>query len=114
MGRGVSSGGGQSSLNYLFGSGEEPKPATVSTGNAPSQVQAAAATESPPKPAVTVTPPDVTKQIPAGIQSSKLNNYIRADGQNTGNFITDRPSTKVHAAPGGGSSLGYLFGDGSK
>ncbi|KAK2435599.1 DNA (cytosine-5)-methyltransferase CMT3 [Trifolium repens] len=28
----------------------------------------------------------------------------------TGNFITDRLSTKVHAAPGGGSSLGYLFG----
>lgn len=25
----------------------------------------------------------------------------------------DRPSTKVHAAPGGGSSLGYLFGGGS-
>ncbi|RVW43415.1 hypothetical protein CK203_070259 [Vitis vinifera] len=24
----------------------------------------------------------------------------------------DRPSTKVHAAPGGGSSLGYLFGGG--
>lgn len=24
--------------------------------------------------------------------------------------IQDRPSTKVHAAPGGGSSLGYLFG----
>jgi SPIRAL1-like protein len=38
------------------------------------------------------------------------NNYHRADGQNNGNFITDRPSTKVHAAPGGGSSLGYLFG----
>ncbi|KAH7840926.1 hypothetical protein Vadar_023406 [Vaccinium darrowii] len=35
-----------------------------------------------------------------------------ADGQNSGNFITDRPSTKVHAAPGGGSSLGYLFGGG--
>lgn len=26
--------------------------------------------------------------------------------------LQDRPSTKVHAAPGGGSSLGYLFGDG--
>ena len=25
----------------------------------------------------------------------------------------ERPSTKVHAAPGGGSSLGYLFGSGS-
>ncbi|KAM0044009.1 putative protein SPIRAL1 [Helianthus debilis subsp. tardiflorus] len=113
MGRGVSSGGGQSSLNYLFGSGEEPKPTTVSTGNAaapPSQVQA----EPTPKPVAAVTQPDIAKQIPAGVQSSKLNNYTRADGQNTGNFITDRPSTKVHAAPGGGSSLGYLFGDGSK
>ncbi|KAI3825624.1 hypothetical protein L1987_07135 [Smallanthus sonchifolius] len=112
MGRGVSSGGGQSSLNYLFGSGGEPKPTTVSTDNAeapPSQTQVATTTEPPPKP----TQPDIAKQIPAGIQSSKLNNYIRADGQNTGNFITDRPSTKVHAAPGGGSSLGYLFGDGS-
>lgn len=27
-------------------------------------------------------------------------------------FLQDRPSTKVHAAPGGGSSLGYLFGGG--
>jgi hypothetical protein len=26
--------------------------------------------------------------------------------------VQDRPSTKVHAAPGGGSSLGYLFGGG--
>ncbi|KAL4566466.1 hypothetical protein LXL04_030581 [Taraxacum kok-saghyz] len=111
MGRGVSSGGGQSSLNYLFGSGGEPKPTPVSTGN-PEAPPTPTTTEPPPKPAATITPPDITKQIPAGIQSSKLNNYIRADGQNTGNFLTDRPSTKVHAAPGGGSSLGYLFGDG--
>lgn len=27
-------------------------------------------------------------------------------------WLQDRPSTKVHAAPGGGSSLGYLFGGG--
>ncbi|KAK8621494.1 hypothetical protein V6N13_080928 [Hibiscus sabdariffa] len=27
-------------------------------------------------------------------------------------LIGDRPSTKVHAAPGGGSSLNYLFGGG--
>nr|GEX09426.1 protein SPIRAL1-like 1 [Tanacetum cinerariifolium] len=118
MGRGVSSGGGQSSLDYLFGSGDEPKP---SKGNAEapapapaSQVHAAGTTEPTPKPAAAVTLPDIAKQVPAGVQSSKLNNYIRADGQNTGNFLTDRPSTKVHAAPGGGSSLGYLFGDGSK
>lgn len=94
MGRGVSSGGGQSSLDYLFGSGGEPKPTSVSTGNAeapapapPNQVHVAATTE-PAKPAAAVTPPDIAKQIPAGIQSSKLNNYIRADGQNTGNFLT--------------------------
>ncbi|KAL7606363.1 protein SPIRAL1-like 2 [Lactuca sativa] len=117
MGRGVSSGGGQSSLDYLFGSGE-PKPTTARTepvDAAPvNHVHVAAATnEPPPKPTATVPQPDITKQIPAGIQGSQKNNYFRAEGQNTGNFLTDRPSTKVHAAPGGGSSLGYLFGDGS-
>lgn len=117
MGRGVSSGGGQSSLNYLFGSGEA-KPTTGKTeavAAAPvNQVHVAAANEPPPKPTATIPQPDITKQIPAGIQQgSQANNYFRADGQNTGNFLTDRPSTKVHAAPGGGSSLGYLFGGGS-
>ncbi|CAN1839932.1 Protein SPIRAL1-like 1 [Linum perenne] len=100
MGRGVSSGGGQSSLGYLFGSGEAPKPAPAAdtASKAPQRAQ------------------EGTKQIPAGVAvaGSKTNNYFRADGQNTGNFLTDRPSTKVHAAPGGGSSLGYLFGDGKQ
>ncbi|KAM3324157.1 protein SPIRAL1-like 1 isoform X2 [Capsicum chacoense] len=106
MGRGVSSGGGQSSLGYLFGDGEAPIP----TKTNPQAVQCEAQPinkEPSSKPVVAAPPADATKQIPAGIQS------IRADGQNTGNFITDRPSTKVHAAPGGGSSLGYLFGGGS-
>lgn len=39
------------------------------------------------------------------------NNYTRPDGQNVGNFLTDRPSSRVLAAPGGGSSI--VFGDGS-
>ncbi|MED6109883.1 Protein SPIRAL1-like 1, variant 2 [Stylosanthes scabra] len=100
MGRGVSSGGGQSSLGYLFGNGEgeAPKPAPKNT-----QPEAQTVNDvPPPKPA----PPKVTidPNKPAGINSNSI------DGQNTGNFITDRPSTKVHAAPGGGSSLGYLFG----
>ncbi|KAK7307049.1 hypothetical protein VNO77_39765 [Canavalia gladiata] len=97
MGRGVSSGGGQSSLGYLFGSGEAPKPAA---NNAQPEGQTIN-NEPPSKPAAT-QPIDPNK--PAGINSHST------DGQNTGNFITDRPSTKVHAAPGGGSSLGYLFG----
>nr|GMD34082.1 protein SPIRAL1-like 1 [Ipomoea batatas] len=91
MGRGVSFGGGQSSLGYLFGSGEPPKP---TTNNAEAPLNQGAA-------------------IPAGVPGSKTNNYFRADGQNCGNFLTDRPTTKVHAAPGGGSSLDYLFGGGS-
>ncbi|RWR72867.1 protein SPIRAL1-like protein 1 [Cinnamomum micranthum f. kanehirae] len=109
MGRGVSSGGGQSSLNYLFGSDEAPKPnisqpaqnPEPAVNNVPAQ-----------KPTAPSQPVDNSKQIPAGIHGNPTNNYFRADGQNSGNFLTDRPSTKVHAAPGGGSSLGYLFGGG--
>ncbi|GAA0173129.1 hypothetical protein LIER_26808 [Lithospermum erythrorhizon] len=108
MGRGVSSGGGQSSLGYLFGDGEAPKPSPRAPAN-----PAPVASETPQKPTVVALPIEAPKQVPAGI-INKSNNYHRADGQNTGNFLTDRPSTKVHAAPGGGSSLGYLFGDGGK
>ncbi|KAA3488039.1 protein SPIRAL1-like 1 [Gossypium australe] len=106
MGRGVSSGGGQSSLGYLFGSGEAPKPGTNNSQAAPAEAPAV----SKPAPAPAPEPVDISKQIPAGINSISANNYMRADGQNTGNFLTDRPSTKVHSAPGGGSSLDYLFG----
>ncbi|XP_058070478.1 protein SPIRAL1-like 2 [Magnolia sinica] len=119
MGRGVSSGGGQSSLGYLFGSGEAPKPSPNHAEPAqnpppPAAAAAVAATTnigSAQKPAA-AQPVDNAKQIPAGIHGNPANNYFRADGQNSGNFITERPSTKVHAAPGGGSSLGYLFGNG--
>ncbi|XP_057803592.1 protein SPIRAL1-like 1 [Salvia miltiorrhiza] len=110
--RGVSSGGGQSSLGYLFGSGEAPKPAVGKTQTVPSE-SSVASKEPSPKPNAAPKPVDVSKQIPAGIHSSTTKNYVRADGQSTCNFITDRPSTKVHAAPEGGSSLGYLFGGGS-
>ncbi|KAJ9707755.1 hypothetical protein PVL29_000026 [Vitis rotundifolia] len=123
MGRGVSSGGGQSSLGYLFGSGEAPKPAPnnapASSSVGPAANTGATSSEGPAantgattKPIAAAQPTDVTKQIPAGINSNTANNYHRADGQNCGNFITGRPSTKVHSAPGGGSSLDYLFGGG--
>ncbi|CAN1295611.1 Protein SPIRAL1-like 1 [Linum perenne] len=81
MGRGVSSGGGQSSLGYLFGDGEAPKPQP-----APTEPRAVNAKPASPKPA----PPqvDITKQIPAGINSTSSNNYMRSSGQNAGNFLT--------------------------
>eukprot|EP00250_Pteridium_aquilinum_P009420 c18657_g2_i3 orf=421-792(-) len=122
MGRGVSYGGGQSSLGYLFGSDEPPKAAPAATAPAapaPASAPAPAVKESPPPsnqgpPTLTKTTPEsgITPNVAAGVLGSNPNNYHRADGQNTGNFITDRPSTKVHSAPGGGSSLGYLFGGG--
>ncbi|KAL6180499.1 hypothetical protein ACLB2K_047162 [Fragaria x ananassa] len=97
MSRGGSYGGGQSSLGYLFGS-EEP--------------------QTPPPAAKPVLPPygiDTTTtddQKPSDHKTpSNTNNYQRADGPNSGNFLTDRPTTKVKSVPGGDSSLGYLFGD---
>ncbi|EOY22104.1 hypothetical protein QUC31_007568 [Theobroma cacao] len=120
MGRGVSSGGGQSSLGYLFGSGEAPKPTAngnvtgTSTASEVPKTQNEVAKETPQKPTTTSPPADVARQVPAGIPGNNANNYFRADGQNCGNFLTDRRTTKVHAAPGGGSSLDYLFGGNEK
>ncbi|CAF2042178.1 protein SPIRAL1 [Brassica rapa] len=117
MGRGNSCGGGQSSLNYLFGGGGDappPKPAPApsaeptNTAAAPAQAPVAVTATALTTATTSVEPAEVNKQIPAGIKTP-VNNYARAEGQNTGNFLTDRPSTKVHAAPGGGSSLDYLF-----
>lgn len=106
MGRGVSSGGGQSSLGYLFGGGEAPAPPV------PKPTNTIAETPQSSRLPVANEPAEVSKQIPAGVPAkpNTTNNYFRADGQNCGNFLTDRPTTKVHAAPGGGSSLDFLFG----
>jgi len=85
MRRGVSSGGGQSSLNYLFGSGDAPKTgAANNANNAPANHDAGQAAKDAPlaKPA--------QPAIPVGANSNRptTNNYFRADGQNTGNFLT--------------------------
>ena len=90
MGRGVSSGGGQSSLGYLFGSGEAPKPAPNNATASHSEGSAANTMLStkPTAAAQPAQPTNVSKEIPAGVHTSSENNYHRADGQNCGNFIT--------------------------
>eukprot|EP00245_Coleochaete_scutata_P015429 TRINITY_DN6875_c0_g1_i1.p1 TRINITY_DN6875_c0_g1~~TRINITY_DN6875_c0_g1_i1.p1 ORF type:complete len:129 (-),score=22.59 TRINITY_DN6875_c0_g1_i1:697-1083(-) len=126
MGRGQSSGGGQSSLGYLFG-GDDPAPAPKATAPVTDPIisKAVPAANAPAAPSAAVNPvpilaPD-TRNIDSSDASADMgrgapkvgvnnNNYHRDGGQNNGNFITDRPTTRVHAAPGGGSSLGYLFG----
>ncbi|XVE64793.1 hypothetical protein DITRI_Ditri07aG0130300 [Diplodiscus trichospermus] len=103
MSRGGSYGGGQSSLGYLFGADEQP---SAPTATPPIQ----------PPYGIDITP-EQPAPSPSKLSSEKkteknvTNNYHRAQGQNSGNFITDRPSTKVKSVPGGDSSLGYLFGN---
>ena len=46
-----------------------------------------------------------SKEAPAGDMGVLKNNYVRPEGQNVGNFITDRPSSRVLAPPGGSSSI---------
>ncbi|XP_042475465.1 protein SPIRAL1-like 5 isoform X1 [Macadamia integrifolia] len=99
MKRGESSGGGQSSLGYLFGSDQQPNASPASP--------------------VVYKPPwgddNSTERAPIvsapSSKSNRSNNYPRAHGQNVGNIITERPTTKVQSVPGGDSSLGYLFGE---
>jgi protein SPIRAL1 and related proteins len=67
MSCGGSAGGGQSSLGYLFGSGEPPKPAVAPAASAP-PVE---------KPSTAKT--DATMQVAARV-TSQTNNYHRADG----------------------------------
>ncbi|CAK9156587.1 unnamed protein product [Ilex paraguariensis] len=101
MSRGGSYGGGQSSLGYLFGTDDPQQstapPTTPKVYAPPYGID----TEKPPLP----PPPPPPKE------ENVSNNYHRSQGQNSGNFITGRPSTKVKSVPGGDSSLGYLFGD---
>lgn len=78
MRRGVSSGGGQSSLGYLFGNGE---PAN--------SVQASQKSNGSSEP-VSSTSQSTGKQTAVGVPGHLTNNYYRADGQNCGNFITVR------------------------
>ncbi|XP_058085107.1 protein SPIRAL1-like 5 [Magnolia sinica] len=100
MSRGGSYGGGQSSLGYLFGSDDSPSPPPRKVKKPPpvdGKAKDGKAKEMTP---IVISP-----------KSTVSNNYHRAEGQNTGNFITERPTTKVQSVPGGDSSLGYLFGD---
>lgn len=107
MGRGVSSGGGQSSLGYLFGDDRQsggkaapPAPAAVPQAQPAQQQSGAAASKEAAQ--AQAAHDKVPKELPAAGKSDSgtslnmgnprlgrnNNNYHRSDGQNTGNFIT--------------------------
>ncbi|KAL2517171.1 Protein SPIRAL1-like 2 [Abeliophyllum distichum] len=102
MKRGGSYGGGKSSLGYLFGTDDKQK------NNAPQAISPTACT---PPYGIDISDEKPAENPPPKEQKEVSNNYQRVQGQNSGNFITGRPSTKVKSVPGGDSSLGYLFGD---
>ncbi|XP_030530397.1 protein SPIRAL1-like 5 [Rhodamnia argentea] len=113
MSRGSSYGGGQSSLGYLFGSDEQtPPPPTPRAANPPPYGIDPITTNTPPRGVDTIAEKNQDSLPPSDDRKPNIsNNYHRAQGQNSGNFITERPSTQVKSVPGGDSSLGYLFGD---
>lgn len=102
MGRGVSAGGGQSSLGYLFGGGENTND---NTNNRASKSEGQNSNNTTTSPAAPSQPINNPPQIPTAAVDSKTavdnsnpgatathdsrkNNYSRPDGQNCGNFIT--------------------------
>ncbi|PUZ48569.1 hypothetical protein GQ55_7G255300 [Panicum hallii var. hallii] len=122
---GMSSGGGRSSLGYLFEPEEtNPYHATAksnqetekttdsnrSSGKDENKMIGAEADQEPPQ----LPPPkrEVSNPIlsssrpPCNIYHTSQLSY-----NNSGFLISDRPSTRVRCAPGGPSSLGFLFGE---
>ena len=98
--RGVNSGGGESSLGYLFGSGEsvsKPNKPAVNTSFTTTTTTTTTTNGAGGKPTTTSTTNTTTgdknkteeekKQMSAGVRGSP-NNYLRTEGQNCGNFLT--------------------------
>lgn len=98
--RGLNSGGGESSLGYLFGSGEsvcKPNKPTVNTSFTTTTTTTTTTDGAGGRPMTTTTTTttgdknkaeeEKKKQTSAGVRGSP-NNYYRSDGQNCGNFLT--------------------------
>ncbi|CAL5025841.1 unnamed protein product [Urochloa decumbens] len=123
----MSSGGGRSSLGYLFEpeetalhhttakSNQEAEKVTPDTNSSSvkddSKIIGAEADREPlkqlPPPKGEVSNPIITSnRPPCNIYHTSQLGY-----NNSGFLITDRPSTRVLCAPGGPSSLGFLFGE---
>mmetsp|Transcript_3288 Transcript_3288/g.4165 ORF Transcript_3288/g.4165 Transcript_3288/m.4165 type:complete len:132 (+) Transcript_3288:159-554(+) len=92
---------------------EEQKPAPTTTTESVPVAEPPSAKEAPvpeQKPMVdrTNTTAEATAEAPALKKSGVSSNaYANGSNQNAGNFITDRPTTRVHAPPGGRSQITF-------
>ncbi|GBG28436.1 Protein SPIRAL1 [Hondaea fermentalgiana] len=76
----------------------------------PEQVTAAPRVEQAPEPVPIVDKTNIATTAPApGIEKGNVSSNAFASGSNmnAGNFITDRPTTRVHAPPGGRSQITF-------
>ncbi|NP_001148748.1 nitrilase-associated protein [Zea mays] len=119
MSRGGSSGGGRSSLSYLFEPEEtvlyRTRTSNQETEKAPDTNSGCVKQDDDEKKTVGTeavhSPPKREVSNPI-LSSHKPPCNIYHTGQlSSGLLITDRPSTRVRCAPGGASSLGFLFGE---
>ncbi|KAJ0594400.1 putative protein SPIRAL1 [Helianthus annuus] len=108
MNRRNSSGGGQSSLGYLFGSDDLGQQQNdQSKVSSPPVLTPPYGTDN-----VDMKLPEKAETPPTKQDDTTSKKYIYLHGDKSKDFlVTDRPSTKVKSVPGGDSSLGYLFGD---
>lgn len=86
--RGVNNGVNESSLGYLFGSGQ-PSSAAAATMGTTTTTTTTTTTDGTGGRPITTTTTTVTdnKKTSAGVRGSP-NNYFRSEGQNCGNFLT--------------------------
>ncbi len=134
---GANSGGGQSSLGFLFGVDPPPspppppppkKPNMGSSSSLPMQIDHHIPQQHIQPSYVRLVPvPDKKLSVKknnyafdCGVSKNHLNGRSSSSGikwtpkycpdEKASDFLRHRPATKVHEVPGGPSSLGYIFG----
>eukprot|EP00939_MAST-03C_sp_MAST-3C-sp1_P002399 g2399.t1 len=93
--------GGRSSFNIFGGSVSPPKTAARKTKEVVSALTETSKTN-------VIAKKTETTAVSAGKgRGTSSNAFACGSNQNAGNFITDRPSTRVHAPPGGRSQITF-------
>ena len=103
--------GGRSSLNLFGGAQPAAAVAAAAVGPPPTASVATAVPAAPVAAPVASVPSALAASVPDGFRGTSSNAFASGSNQNSGNVITDRSSTRIHAPPGGRSSLN-LFGGG--
>lgn len=92
--------------NKIAGTSKETPQYGGNVSSAPAAKQQSAQMSTPTKqPMDTENESAVTNMSPSTAAGTHENNYSRPSGQNVGNFLTDKPSSRVLAPPGGKSSF---------